>query len=198
MRLYVLRHEDRTVDASFFAPLTEKGLINSKNLIKKLEKLKINKIYSSPFIRTLQTVYPYVKTSGLKINLEYSLSEIQHPHIIPEKSYQISLPLYLAESFNYNPKYVSLLKPENHVFPESEKDVYERVKKFIYKLLTEKIDSNDNILIVAHQIVINCILKIATKKKNINIDYGYNYPKGGLSLIFDKNEWLFESINWEK
>jgi broad specificity phosphatase PhoE len=198
MRLYVLRHEDRTVDASFFAPLTEKGLNNSKNLIKRLGKLKINKVYSSPFIRTLQTVYPYVKTNGLKINLEYSLSEIQHPHIIPEKSYQISLPLYLAESFNYNPKYISMLKPEHHKFPESEKDVYERVKKFIHKLLTEKMDSNDNILIVAHQIVINCILKMATKKKSIDIDYGYNYPKGALSLIFDKNEWLFESINWEK
>lgn len=66
MRLYVLRHEDRTVDASFFAPLTEKGLNNSKDLIKRLAKLKINKVYSSPFIRTLQTVYPYVKTNGLK------------------------------------------------------------------------------------------------------------------------------------
>ena len=32
MKLYILRHEERINDATFFSPLTEKGLINSNNL----------------------------------------------------------------------------------------------------------------------------------------------------------------------
>ena len=41
MILYILRHEDRTQDCSFFSPLTELGLRNANNLIKILEKENI-------------------------------------------------------------------------------------------------------------------------------------------------------------
>ena len=59
MKLYILRHEERTIDATFFAPLTEKGLHNSKILVSNLDNLGITKIYCSPFIRTMQTIYPF-------------------------------------------------------------------------------------------------------------------------------------------
>jgi hypothetical protein len=32
--------------------------------------------------------------------------------------------------------------------------------------------------------------------KEYNIGSDYNYPRGGLTLVFDKDEWLFEPINW--
>ena len=112
MKIYILRHEDRTMDATFFSPLTEKGLENSIELIDDLKDEKIDIIYSSPFIRTLQTIYPYSKEKNIKINLEYSIAEFQHHKIIPEKSYQVRLPEYLAEKFNYNKEYNSLKYPE--------------------------------------------------------------------------------------
>ena len=59
MKIYILRHEQRTKDASFFSPLTKKGHENAKNLVDTLKKLNINKIYCSPYIRTLQTIHPY-------------------------------------------------------------------------------------------------------------------------------------------
>ena len=90
MKLYVLRHEDRTMDLTFFSPLTKNGLNNSVNLIKFLEKEKINSIYSSPYIRTLQTVYPYAKKYDIKPKLEYSLTELYQDENIPKKSYQIT------------------------------------------------------------------------------------------------------------
>jgi broad specificity phosphatase PhoE len=199
MKIYILRHEDRTQDATFFSPLTKDGLKNSKNLVKILRKLQINKIYSSPFIRTLQTINPYCKEFNVKVNLEYSLSEIQHPHIIPEKSYQISLPEYIAEQFNYNPKYKSLFNPRDHIYPEDEKNVQNRVRKFLMELINNRITKQENILLCTHQVVCNSILKMATKsKKDIDIDFDYNYPRGALTLVFDKDEFLFESINWEK
>ena len=69
MEIYIIRHEDRTMDASFFAPLTKEGLDKSVELINILQKEKIDKIYSSPFIRTLQTIYPYAKSIDKKIVL---------------------------------------------------------------------------------------------------------------------------------
>ena len=58
MKIYLIRHEDRTMDLTFFSPLTKIGLENSVKLITTFEKEKINTIYSSPYIRTLQTIYP--------------------------------------------------------------------------------------------------------------------------------------------
>lgn len=186
------------MDATFFSPLTQDGLDNSIKLIDILNKHNIDLIYSSPFIRTLQTVHPYVKFKGLKINIDHSLSEIQHPHLIPVKSYQINLPVYIAEQFNYNPSYTSTMDPTNHLYPEDEKGVQIRVKRFIAKLITDMVGTKYNILIVTHQIVCNIILKLATKKtKNIIIESSYNYPRGGITKVFDTDEFVFEPINWK-
>ena len=38
MKIYIIRHEDRTMDLTFFSPLTKTGLDNSVKLIKDLEK----------------------------------------------------------------------------------------------------------------------------------------------------------------
>jgi broad specificity phosphatase PhoE len=186
------------MDASFFAPLTKDGIDKSNKMTGLLKEHSINKIYSSPFIRTLQTIYPYCKKYNKKINVEYSLSEIQHPHIIPQKAYQITLPEYIASYYNANPKYISILNPIDHIYPENEKNVEKRVKKFIIKLINEMMGTDNNIIIVTHQVVCNIILRIATKKNpNLNIDITFNYNKGGLTKVFDTDKWTFEPINWE-
>lgn len=199
MKIYILRHEDRTQDATFFSPLTSKGLSRSVDLIKILNKYGITKIYSSPFIRTLQTVYPFAKHNNLKINLEYGLAEIQSPFIIPEKSYQVRIPTYMAESFNYNPKYKSLINPEGYTYPEEDKNVLSRINTFLKYLFNNKLETDSVILIVTHQVVCNQILRIATKRdSNINISPSYNYPRGALTLVFDTDEWLFKPLNWDQ
>ena len=91
-----------TMDLTFFSPLTKNGLENSVELIKHLEKEKINKIYSSPYIRTLQTINPYSKKYNINPKLDYSLTELYQEDNIPKKSYQITLPEYIAESFNFD------------------------------------------------------------------------------------------------
>ena len=49
MKIFILRHEDRTQDATF-SPLTSTGLERSELLVNILKKHKINKIYSSPLL----------------------------------------------------------------------------------------------------------------------------------------------------
>ena len=93
--------------------------------------LNIDQIYSSPFIRTLQTVFPYSNLANIKIKAEYSLGEKIDSFIIPENSYQIKLPEYIAYSFNVDSNYTSLLQPENNKFNESFSDVESRIKLFL-------------------------------------------------------------------
>ena len=102
MKIYILRHEDRTQDCSFFSPLTSLGLNNAVNLINYLDTCNINIIFSSPFIRTLQTIKPYIDTKKCIINIEYGLSEIHHKDIIAKKSVGLTLPIYLAKYYNYD------------------------------------------------------------------------------------------------
>ena len=205
MRIYILRHEDRTQDCSFFAPLTEKGLNNSVKLIEYLKKLNITKIYCSPFIRTLQTIYPFVKevnstNSDFKINLEYGLSEIHNQDLIPPKAVGISLPEYLAKSFCCNLEYKSIIKPANEInYPEKDKDVCLRVKRVLKKIIEEHSEINANILLVSHQSVCAHILKIVNRGSTeldckLEPTIITNYEKGKLSLVYE-NGWTYKSIN---
>jgi broad specificity phosphatase PhoE len=199
MKIYILRHEDRTQDCSFFAPLTETGLTNAQNLVEKLKEVNVDLIFSSPFIRTLQTVYPYAKEANLKINLEYGLSELHHADIIPAKAVGISLPEYIAESFNYESYYKTIFKPTDITYPETNKDVVLRVKRVLKDIISKYYETSHVILLVSHQSICNSILQIINKEsekfkgklpeKLIN-----GYEKGKLSLVFDK-DWTYKPIN---
>ena len=87
MKLYILRHEDRTKDCTLFSPLTELGLSNSFQLKSILNNENINIIYSSPYIRALQTVYYYAEKYNIKINIELGLGEIQIKDLLPNTIY---------------------------------------------------------------------------------------------------------------
>ena len=200
MKIYILRHEDRTMDCTFFSPLTQKGLENSIELIDVLRENKINLIFSSPFIRTLQTIYPYSEKYKVNVNLEYSLAEFQHDEIIPKRSYTVRLPEYLAKDFNYNSSYNSEVEPENFNYPEKIEDVKKRVKRFFSNMIRNFHDKDVNILIVTHQLPCNILSKLAYEKRNNNNDSEYsidvNYPTGALTKIFEDNKWKFDTINW--
>jgi len=194
MKIYILRHEDRTDDCSFFAPLTKLGLEKSNKLVSSIKECKINKIFSSPFIRTLQTIDPFVRESKLPVNIEYGLEEINHEDIIPKKAAGINLPEYLAEIFNYNPNYKSHIKPSDINYPEKTEHVKKRVKRLLRNILTENFPSEDNILLVTHQGVCTTILEIV-KKAQPELDISMEeYGKGKLSLVYD-NDWIFKMIN---
>jgi broad specificity phosphatase PhoE len=199
MKIYILRHEDRTQDCSFFAPLTESGLSNADGLVDKLKQVNINLIFSSPFIRTLQTIYPYSKELNIKINLEYGLAEINHEDIIPAKAVGISLPEYLAIKFNYEPTYKTVIKPTDIKYPESDKYVVQRTKRVLKDIISKYYETDCNIVLVTHQSVCNTILKIVNKKSKKFTDklpekLTNGYEKGKLSLVFDKG-WTYKPIN---
>ena len=207
MKIYVLRHEDRTMDLTFFSPLTRNGIEKSVKISEVLKKLNIDNIYSSPYIRTLQTVYPYSKDRKLPIKLDYSLTELYQSDNIPKKSYSVTLPEYIAESFNYDDSYTSSIKPTEIEFPESISNFKKRVKSFLNEIIINNHKSNKSIILVTHQGVINIINNIIQKSKISNLDKNldensnlkedeFHYPKGAITKIFEDNKWTFEKINW--
>ena len=66
MKVILLRHEKREDYSGYFSNLTDDGLKDSFKLEKKLSKMNIDKIYSSPFVRTLQTIFPYATKQNKK------------------------------------------------------------------------------------------------------------------------------------
>jgi 2,3-bisphosphoglycerate-dependent phosphoglycerate mutase len=194
MKLYILRHEDRTQDCSFFAPLTKEGLNNAEKLADIINNHKIDLIFSSPFIRTLQTIRPYLKKTNKMANIEYSLSEIHHEDIIPKKAYGMYLPEYLAEAFNYDKTYNSLIKPTDIKYPEKFQDVEKRLKKFLKELFITYFNTDKSIILVTHQSLCSSILKIVNKKEKIDEELITNYPTGQLSLVYS-GDWTYKRIN---
>jgi broad specificity phosphatase PhoE len=197
MKIYILRHEDRTQDCSFFSPLTKMGLENAADLVDPLTHESINMIISSPFIRTLQTIYPYSKESHIKINLEYGLIELHNEDLIPKKAVGISLPEYLAEAFNYNPEYKTIIKPTEITYPEKIQDVSKRVKRILKKIIGEYYTTDYNIVIVTHQTICSIILSIVnehSQKHKLKKSVISNYEKGQLTLVYE-NGWTYKSIN---
>jgi 2,3-bisphosphoglycerate-dependent phosphoglycerate mutase len=185
MKIYILRHEERVHDSSFFAPLTENGLNNSKKLIKDLEKLNINCIYSSPFIRTLQTITPYSKEYNLPVNVDYALSEMKNERIIPSYGANVTMPSYMNYYFNVNEDYRSTIDTIDISYPESKESLESRLQKFINHLLKIH-DKNDVILLVTHQ----ALCRSGVKMANVNLEY----KMGELSLIYN-NGWTYKKIN---
>jgi broad specificity phosphatase PhoE len=198
MKLYILRHEDRTMDLTFFSPLTKNGLEKSVDLINYLEKEKINLIYSSPYIRTLQTIYPYSKKYNLKSKLDYSLTELYQDSNIPKKSYQITLPEYIAKSFDFDEEYNSLIMPSDINFPEDIKKFNERIKHFLKTIISNNYNTSNNVILVTHQGVIDIIMRILGKRDSSLRETvkDLRYPKGSLTKILDEGEWMFKKINW--
>jgi 2,3-bisphosphoglycerate-dependent phosphoglycerate mutase len=188
MKIYILRHEDRTQDCSFFSPLTKEGLDNSIKLSDILKNEKIDVIYTSPYMRTLQTVYPYSIKYKIKVNLEYGLGEIQHQDIIAKKSIGIHIPEYIADTFNYNPNYKSIIQTENIKYPETINDIDTRVKQVLKSIVNKYFHTNNNILLVTHQSL--CVNMARIHDKNYDIDY----HKGLLCKIYD-NKWLCVKVN---
>jgi len=200
MKIFILRHEDRTQDASLFAPLTKIGLEKSVKLANTLDEINITTIYSSPYIRTLQTIYPYVKTKGKNIKIDYSLSEINDDNLISKNSVGTNLPEYIAESFLYDSQYKSVIQPENIPYPEKERDVQKRIKQFLKGIILNHYQRDDNIIIVTHQVVCSNILKMINKLTGNKIDESIikNYPIGGLTLVLNNLDWVFQPINWKE
>ena len=176
MKIYILRHEERHEPPTFYTSLTAQGHKNADKLKHNISKLNISKIFSSPFLRTIQTIIPYCNLNNLQkeVCVEYSLYETMYDECFTKDNYQVTL-TENDEEFKYtNPKYTSLINITDINCPETRKDVKKRVLAFIDTLITSYKNRDENILIVAHGAVFEPLVKTTGM-----------YPLGGLTKIYD-------------
>lgn len=178
MKLILLRHEERTYDISFYSELTEKGIMGSLELSKKIKRFgaehgfnKIDIIYCSPFIRTLQTIYPLCKKLNRKVNIEYGLYEYLHnPFFLLNNWFYEKSDIKdrdLLEIIDDN--YKSTVGYTDFIILEDEECLERRVIKFFDKI--RNIHKDKTILIVSHKAVINKIKDLYIKKTDIGSDF---------------------------
>lgn len=182
MKIYVMRHCERNMkDCSFESPLIYEGQINAKNKYNELHQKNINVIYSSPFLRTIQTGDFYSKMKELSINIDYSIAEYvsRKDKMNMNSIFDYKIPKKWEENFKLNTD--NMIKRDYNP-NESLKDAILRVYTFILNLKNKYKDSNDNILIITHMSIVNIILGLQKNFKFINdIDsFVENYYPMGL------------------
>jgi len=200
MKLVVLRHEERDLlEPRFFSSLTQQGQINSRSsdFLKVLKTLDPDCIFCSPFERCLQTICNFCLESKKKICIENSLYEfIGNNKFLGEPVYDINNIKDFYEQlidFEYN----SFLKTEQFIFSENKKinrlethtELLSRVSNFIEELFSKYLNSEQTILLVAHEGVIKqietylytSVLKISKKYRYIKMgelrEFNLRYEK---------------------
>mgnify|MGYP000942167239 FL=1 len=159
MHLYLSRHSyrlDRIEVPKTKVPDTCLHWSGVSKIIEQREKIKwIDYIFSSPFLRCVQTAYHYNKFEA-PIYLEYGLAEILFPRFFDERP---TLDKNLKRHYHtIDECYNSYIKEQEYIFPETREDQKNRVYKFLDWLQTSQY-WNKNILLVGHGGSIKLCLK---------------------------------------
>ena len=186
MKIYVMRHCERNMnDCGFESPLIYEGQMNAKNKYNELNRLNINVIYSSPFLRTIQTGDFYSKMKNIPINIDYSIAEYISPqdrinmhsinnYIIPER---------WKHNFNLN---CNKMLKDNFNLDEKLNDSILRVYLFLQDLKKKYQNTDKNILIITHKSITNIIIGLQNSFyniKNINNYIENEYPMGKITQL---------------
>ena len=176
MKLYILRHFERDLDnPSFETQLLKTGITNAITKSEILKKIDINLIFSSPFVRCIQSVDFFSKTNNKIINIDYSLCEflLENDKNKMSSIYNYTIPDNWYTNYNINKNYNKLLNIYN--VNETLYDCIQRIEKIYNFLIKEYKNTNENILIITHMSIVNIFLHIKDQKK-LKID---NYYKMG-------------------
>lgn len=158
--IILLRHCERDMNNSTFdSILLEEGTVNAETkVISLLEKYDFDFIYSSPYIRCLQTLKPYTNCYKKTINVDYNLCET-FKNISKSEIYR---DLSKVEQIEYN---------VSDIFLTSYFDVKSRVQCFLNYIGEHHLDS-EHILVCTHE----CIIKEILKQK---LGYYFGYHEMG-------------------
>lgn len=178
-----MRHCERDINnCSFESPLLDVGHINAQQACNTMETYNITKIFSSPFLRTIQTSHYYSKKHNIPINIDYSLCEFVYTddkhkmyssnnYIIPQEwknTYNINTTNMINNIFNNDETIIMCMKRVNNLL-EYIKKQYEHM--------------DENILLVTHMSIVNIILAITNCTINDNLNISKYYPMGLITKV---------------
>jgi broad specificity phosphatase PhoE len=194
--VWIARHGNRldfvnpewflTAERRYDPPLSEDGLIQAKELGQRLKKENISHIFSSPFLRAIQTADHVAAILDLPIKLEAGLGEWLNPFWMTECP-QTHPQEFLAK---YYPRidwsYTSRIVPQ---YPESEETVRHRTAETAKGLVAE---FSEDILLVGHGVSVLGITRgLVSGNPIVNASLCCL-----VKLIRYKNKWEM-ALNWD-
>ena len=152
--LYLVRHGQRldTVNNKWFTPddnkydppLSEKGYWQAQRLAERLSHEPIDWLFSSPYLRALQTIQPTAAALDMPFYVDDGLGEWLARTLIPHTP-NIDAPIKRAADFSHmGLTHTSKIQP---VYPESVQEVFERLHQAVNYLLESY---EGNLLLVGH------------------------------------------------
>ena len=122
---------------------------------------------TSPFLRTLETIFPYVYYNNKYINVELGIMEYIHNPIflLGDWYHDVSLINNNEIKKHINWSYESIVSEIDFNLLEEEKDLENRLIKFFNEMLIK--DKDKTVLIVSHEGVINKIKDLYLIKTNM-------------------------------
>jgi len=162
MTVYLLRHEKRFPIPTYFTSLTKEGLENSTLLSEEIKRIQPDIILCSPFLRCLQTIYPYAKKYNKKINVEYALYEFLEDPLFTQNNYKHDY----SELYKEYPELEEIVNKEyqpyqtlNHItFPEHTfETLHKRLVPFMDYIDETYKDTNSTVLLVSHGSIVSSI-----------------------------------------
>ena len=157
MKIIIVKCCHSVCSDDYMATLSYNGFKEADELIGKLNNYKFDEIYCSPYLRTLQTIFPYCYTLGKYdvVNLEYSLLPGKKIDSDDKATMFVNCYNDIDEYFNYitailNTKYETSVYPSNVKINETSGDIENRLHPFLYNLRNKHYITNKTILIVTH------------------------------------------------
>jgi broad specificity phosphatase PhoE len=195
--LWLVRHAHRldfiqpewfdTAVYRYDPPLSTQGFDRAISFAQEFSRVPIDRIYTSPFLRTIQTADPLARLLQLPLRLEWGLCEwlcqdwtSGFPETTPVKELIRCYP-------NIEVTYKSLVLP---CYPETLEELDARIDKIAYKLIQ---GNCQNIVAIAHK---GSVLGIAAALTG-NADWRtYDLPCGGaIKLVWTQERWLSSIVD---
>jgi len=180
LKLILVRHTESLANKkgiyqgqTYDTNLTDLGKKQAELVAKRLKKIKIQAIYSSPLKRTLQTATIIALNKGMKVFLDKNLIEISHGQWEGRKIAWVKkkYPL-LYKTWKTTPQKAQMPQGENC------QQVFKRVLKFLQKLQKQK----GMVVVVSHDLILRLILM---KVLGLSIGHLWRFKidNGALSMV---------------
>ena len=188
MKIIILRHAGRYKSPTYLTPLTVEGL-EQADILKESLPSDIDYIYCSPFLRTLQTIYPYCLKYNKKVNTENVFYERCMSPYFNYHNYRNST-IGLKESWNYatdiiNKDYKSKWFVSNIKLNPTDQDIQNRVFSFIYRLCKKYKNTDKTFLICSHSSICNAVKKVFNKNTTLRDEF----PMGHFEEVSIDDSW---------
>ena len=189
--LWLIRHGERldfvepewfeTATYPYDPPLSPLGLTAATALANELSEVRFDRIFTSPFLRTIQTAHPLARLLQIPIQLEWGLCEWLCEDWSPTLPATMPIEQLIADYPQIDRTYQSLLLPS---YPETLNELDRRTIIIAQKLVQS---NRENILIIAHK---GSILGITAALTEDSAWRSHHLACAGMiKLVSDGNSW---------